>query len=134
MFLSDLFLTTSPVWVVSNFESLKSSRTFLLGLYTHLAKPMQVSLPKNRSPRYEQSLLTIGAAVIMGSAAELWQFAEPDSDISKRYQHALEVVVGYGARITVRSSDSQPFPYHRAILLDAKDCSILVASTTNWFH
>lgn len=37
----------------------------------------------------------------MGSAAELWQFADPDSEISKRYQHALEAVVSYGARLTV---------------------------------
>lgn len=41
------------------------------------------------------------AAVLMGTAGELWQFADPESEISKRYRHALETVVSFGARITV---------------------------------
>lgn len=39
--------------------------------------------------------------MLMGSAAELWQFADPGSEVSKRYEHALKKVVDYGARITV---------------------------------
>lgn len=37
----------------------------------------------------------------MGSAGELWQFADPESEISKRYRQALEAVINYGARVTV---------------------------------
>lgn len=46
-------------------------------------------------------LLTKDVIVLMGSAAELWQFADPESEMSKRYQHAVEEVVSYGARVTV---------------------------------
>jgi len=42
-----------------------------------------------------------GMGMLMGSAAELWQFANPESELSKRYEHALKTVVDYGARITV---------------------------------
>lgn len=42
-----------------------------------------------------------GMGMLMGSAAELWQFADPKSEISKRYEQALKTVVDYGARITV---------------------------------
>ncbi|KAI0381035.1 hypothetical protein F5Y04DRAFT_256538 [Hypomontagnella monticulosa] len=61
-----------------------------------------------------------GMGMLMGSAAELWQFADPDSGISKRYQHALEVVVGYGARVTyIGSIDDQLVPMESAIYAPA---------------
>ncbi|KAI0901781.1 hypothetical protein F4806DRAFT_444529 [Annulohypoxylon nitens] len=61
-----------------------------------------------------------GMGMLMGSAAELWQFADPDSEISKRYQHALEAVVSYGARLTyIGSIDDQLVPMESAIYTPA---------------
>ncbi|KAI1502335.1 mitochondrial protein from FMP27-domain-containing protein [Biscogniauxia marginata] len=57
-----------------------------------------------------------GMGMLMGSAAELWQFADPESEISKRYEHALEVVVNHGGRITyVGSIDDQLVPMESAV-------------------
>ncbi|KAI1742515.1 hypothetical protein F4680DRAFT_412451 [Xylaria scruposa] len=57
-----------------------------------------------------------GMGILMGSAAELWQFADPESEISKRYEHALRTVVDYGARITyVGSIDDQLVPLQSAL-------------------
>ncbi|KAI1180283.1 hypothetical protein F4777DRAFT_529488 [Nemania sp. FL0916] len=57
-----------------------------------------------------------GMGMWMGSAAELWQFADPGSEISKRYEHALKTVVEYGARITyVGSIDDQLVPLQSAL-------------------
>ncbi|KAI0200474.1 hypothetical protein F4808DRAFT_428991 [Astrocystis sublimbata] len=57
-----------------------------------------------------------GMGMLMGSAAELWQFANPDSDISKRYRHALKTVVDHGVRITyVGSIDDQLVPLESAL-------------------
>ncbi|KAI1144124.1 hypothetical protein F5Y05DRAFT_363724 [Hypoxylon sp. FL0543] len=61
-----------------------------------------------------------GMGMLMGSAAELWQFADPESEISKRYQHAVEVVVSYGARITyIGSIDDQLVPLESALYAPA---------------
>src|SRR3569833_1622506 len=52
-----------------------------------------------------------GLGMLMGSAAELWEFANPNSDVSKRHEQALKVVLDYGARITfVGSIDDQVVP------------------------
>lgn len=52
-----------------------------------------------------------GMGMLMGSAHELWEFANPDSEISKRYRRALDVVLDYGVRITyVGSIDDQVVP------------------------
>ncbi|KAI0448134.1 hypothetical protein F4803DRAFT_496800 [Xylaria telfairii] len=57
-----------------------------------------------------------GMGMLMGSAAELWQFADPESEISKQYEHALKTVVNYGARITyVGSIDDQLVPLQSAL-------------------
>ncbi|KAI0541465.1 hypothetical protein GGR58DRAFT_456132 [Xylaria digitata] len=57
-----------------------------------------------------------GMGMLMGSAAELWQFADPASEISKRYEHALKTVVDYGARITfIGSIDDQLVPLESAL-------------------
>ncbi|KAI0104139.1 hypothetical protein GGR51DRAFT_233312 [Nemania sp. FL0031] len=57
-----------------------------------------------------------GMGILMGSAAELWQFADPCSEISKRYEQALKTVVQYGARITyVGSIDDQLVPLQSAL-------------------
>lgn len=43
-----------------------------------------------------------------GSAAELFEFANSDSEVSKRYESALQVALKYGVRITyVGSIDDQ---------------------------
>ncbi len=52
-----------------------------------------------------------GLGMLMGSATELWEFANPDSEISLRYGHALKVILEYGARVTyVGSIDDQVIP------------------------
>jgi hypothetical protein len=48
---------------------------------------------------------------LMGTAAELWEFADPQSEVSKRLEASLKVVLKYGARITyVGSMDDQLVP------------------------
>jgi hypothetical protein len=55
-------------------------------------------------PDYKSSLL-------MGSAAELWDFGNAESDNSKRFENALKRVVDYGARVTfIGSIDDQLVP------------------------
>ncbi|KAF2964658.1 hypothetical protein GQX73_g8920 [Xylaria multiplex] len=57
-----------------------------------------------------------GMGMLMGSAAELWQFADPASEVSKRYEHSLKTVVDYGARITfIGSIDDQLVPLESAL-------------------
>jgi hypothetical protein len=58
-----------------------------------------------------------GMGMLMGSAAELWQFANPESEISKRYENALKTVVDYGARITVSYSTGRPRSFRLSLLL-----------------
>lgn len=51
------------------------------------------------------------SGLLMGSAAELWEFGNPESDNSKRFENALKHVVDYGARITfIGSIDDQLVP------------------------
>lgn len=55
-------------------------------------------------PEYKSSLL-------IGSAAELWEFGNPESNNSKRFEGALKHVLDYGARITfIGSIDDQLVP------------------------
>ncbi|KAI0022029.1 hypothetical protein F4780DRAFT_735299 [Xylariomycetidae sp. FL0641] len=57
-----------------------------------------------------------GMGILMGSAAELWQFADPESEVSQKYERALETVVNYGTRITyVGSIDDQLVPLESAV-------------------
>lgn len=66
-------------------------------------------------PDYKSSM-----GMLMGSAAELWQFADPESEVSKRYEHALQAVVNHGARITfVGSIDDQLVPLESALMSPA---------------
>jgi hypothetical protein len=45
---------------------------------------------------------------LSGSAAELYEFANPESDVSKRYESSLRASLAYGVRITfVGSLDDQ---------------------------
>lgn len=47
----------------------------------------------------------------MGSAAELWEFSKPDSEISQKLEASVKAVLNYGARITyVASIDDQLVP------------------------
>lgn len=57
-----------------------------------------------------------GIGMFMGSAAELWQFKDPDSDVSKRYAAAVKRVLTHGVRITyIGSIDDQLVPLDSAI-------------------
>lgn len=49
--------------------------------------------------------------ILMGSAAELWEFADPQSEVSKRLEASVKAVLNHGARITyVGSIDDQLVP------------------------
>lgn len=53
----------------------------------------------------------IKSSLLMGSAAELWDFANAESENSKRFEVSLKKVLDYGARITfVGSIDDQLVP------------------------
>jgi hypothetical protein len=55
-------------------------------------------------PEYKSSIL-------MGSAAELWEFGDPNSGNSQRFEIALKRILDYGARVTfVGSIDDQLVP------------------------
>ncbi|KAK1826599.1 hypothetical protein QBC39DRAFT_364056 [Podospora conica] len=56
----------------------------------------------------------------MGTAAELWEFADPQSEVSQRLEASLKVVLKYGARVTyVGSMDDQLVPLESAIYAPA---------------
>lgn len=51
------------------------------------------------------------SGLLMGSAAELWDFGNPESDHSKRFEAALKHALDYGVRITfIGSIDDQVVP------------------------
>jgi hypothetical protein len=57
-------------------------------------------------PDYKSSM-----GMFMGAAAELWDLANPLSDVSQRYEAALKEVLEYGVRITfIGSIDDQLVP------------------------
>jgi hypothetical protein len=57
-------------------------------------------------PDYRSSM-----GILMGSAAELWEFADPQSEVSKRLEASVKVVLNYGARLTyIGSIDDQLVP------------------------
>ena len=54
--------------------------------------------------------------MLMGSAAELWEFGDAESEISKRLEQALQVVLEFGTRVTfVGSIDDQLVPMDSAV-------------------
>jgi len=60
-------------------------------------------------PDYKSSLL-------IGSAAELWAFSNPESDVSQRYEQAVKEILAYGVRITfIGSIDDQLVPMESAV-------------------
>ncbi|KEY69052.1 hypothetical protein S7711_03350 [Stachybotrys chartarum IBT 7711] len=60
-------------------------------------------------PEYKSSIL-------MGSAAELWEFGDPNSGNSQRFEIALKRILDYGARVTfVGSIDDQLVPMESAV-------------------
>lgn len=62
-------------------------------------------------PDYKSSM-----GYLMGSAAELWEFANPESEVSKRYEASLRAILAYGVRLTyVGSIDDQLVPIESAI-------------------
>lgn len=57
-------------------------------------------------PDYRSSM-----GILMGSAAELWEFSDPQSEVSKRLEASVKAVLSYGTRITyVGSIDDQLVP------------------------
>lgn len=57
-------------------------------------------------PDYRSSM-----GILMGSAAELWEFADPYSEVSKQLEASVKVALKYGARITyIGSIDDQLVP------------------------
>ncbi|KAK4456209.1 hypothetical protein QBC34DRAFT_389266 [Podospora aff. communis PSN243] len=66
-------------------------------------------------PDYRSSM-----GMLMGTAAELWEFADPQSEVSKRLEASIKVVLSYGTRITyVGSMDDQLVPLESAIYAPA---------------
>lgn len=66
-------------------------------------------------PDYRSSM-----GILMGSAAELWEFSDPQSEISKRLEASIKAVLNHGARITfVGSIDDQLVPLESAIYAPA---------------
>ncbi|SPO02932.1 related to Rotein of unknown function [Cephalotrichum gorgonifer] len=62
-------------------------------------------------PDYKSSM-----GMFMGAAAELWELANPASEVSQRYEAALKEVLDYGARITfIGSIDDQLVPMESAV-------------------
>ncbi|KAF5528496.1 Uncharacterized protein CGCA056_v001687 [Colletotrichum aenigma] len=62
-------------------------------------------------PDYKSSM-----GILMGSANELWEFSNPDSEVSKKYENALKEVLHYGVRMTyIGSIDDQLVPMESAI-------------------
>ncbi|KPM34854.1 hypothetical protein AK830_g11714 [Neonectria ditissima] len=58
----------------------------------------------------------IKSSLLMGSAAELWDFSNAESDNSKRFETSLKHVLDYGARITfIGSIDDQLVPMESAV-------------------
>jgi hypothetical protein len=52
-----------------------------------------------------------GMGILMGSAAELWEFSNSESEISKRLEASMKAVLNHGARVTlVGSIDDQLVP------------------------
>ncbi|KAK3955281.1 hypothetical protein QBC32DRAFT_333917 [Pseudoneurospora amorphoporcata] len=61
-----------------------------------------------------------GLGILMGSAAELWEFGDPQSEVSKKLEAAVKAVLSYGARITyIGSIDDQLVPLESAIYAPA---------------
>ncbi len=57
-------------------------------------------------PDYRSSM-----GMLMGSAAELWAFADPQSEVSQRLETSIKTVLSYGARLTyIGSIDDQLVP------------------------
>ncbi|SPQ22613.1 1c45cc3c-ed9b-4fdc-9c05-b5a2146c5b50 [Thermothielavioides terrestris] len=66
-------------------------------------------------PDYRSSM-----GMLMGSAAELWAFADPQSEVSQRLEASMKVVLSHGARITfIGSIDDQLVPLESAIYAPA---------------
>ncbi|KKF94565.1 hypothetical protein CFO_g3099 [Ceratocystis platani] len=73
-------------------------------------------VPVGPFPDYKSSM-----GMLMGSAGELWEFSNPESEISQRLEAALRSVLQFGARITfVGSIDDQLVPLESAVYSPAQ--------------
>lgn len=61
-----------------------------------------------------------GMGMLMGTAAELWEFANPESEVSKRLEASLRVLLAHGVRVTyIGSIDDQVVPLESALYSSA---------------
>lgn len=89
-----------------------SARSFLI-LRSLSANATTAGVSLGPFPDYKSSM-----GIFMGSAAELWELANPMSDASQRYAAALQEVLRYGVRITfIGSIDDQLVPMEVCILI-----------------
>ncbi|KAK3333318.1 hypothetical protein B0T19DRAFT_382016 [Cercophora scortea] len=66
-------------------------------------------------PDYRSSM-----GMLMGSAAQLWEFSDPESEVSKRLEASTKAVLNFGTRITfIGSMDDQVVPLESAIYATA---------------
>lgn len=84
-----------------------SPRAFYSELVANLPTPNPLAgVSLGPFPDYKSSM-----GMLMGNAAELWQFSNPDSEVSKRYEAALKDILEYGVRMTfIGSIDDQLVP------------------------
>ncbi|KAB5558621.1 hypothetical protein GE09DRAFT_1120074 [Coniochaeta sp. 2T2.1] len=62
-----------------------------------------------------------GMGILMGSAAELWEFSNSESEISKRLEASMKAVLNHGARVTlVGSLDDQLVPLEVSLSRDSR--------------
>ncbi|KAL1892021.1 hypothetical protein Cpir12675_004747 [Ceratocystis pirilliformis] len=83
---------------------------------THISVCAMAGVCLGPFPDYKSSM-----GMLMGSAGELWEFSNPESDISQRLEAALRSVLQFGARITfVGSIDDQLVPLESAVYSPAQ--------------
>jgi hypothetical protein len=89
----------------------------MIQIYSPLI-PIPAGVSLGPFPDYKSKLFS-------GSAGELFEFADPESSVSKRYEDALRVAVKYGVRITYCGSiDDQ--------LVSMEVCGVRYSSSSNW--
>lgn len=70
------------------------------------------------------------SSILMGSAAELWEFGNPQSAISRRFETALKRILDYGARVTfIGSIDDQLVPMEVCLACPLIPKSVLLVLT-----
>ena len=112
-------ITTGKIGICAMGESLSRSSPDRNYGFTDVYLSAGVSL--GPFPDYKS-----GMGMLMGSAAELWEFGNPESEVSKRYEASLKAILNYGVRITfVGSIDDQLVPLEVRLPFPALPCKPL---------